>query len=148
MPNSIVHSDLSKTVCKVLEHIGANRIVPQPQPKKAIIQYWNFYEERLRTGDKGQEGLKIFKSNWSRFSGRYMSIHKSQLVSLLQELRNDLSIYLSICLSIYLYYMYILILFVLCILSIVYVYIYIYIYIYICNILNNKTLPRPLVISK
>ena len=138
MPNSIVHSDLSKTVCKVLEHIGANRIVPQPQPKKAIMQYWNFYEERLRTGDKGQEGLKIFKSNWSRFSGRYMSIHKSQLVSLLQELRNDLSIYLSI----YLYYMYILILFVLCILSIV------YIYIYICNILNNKILPRPLVISK
>ena len=128
MPNSIVHSDLSKTVCKVLEHIGANRIVPQPQPKKAIIQYWNFYEERLWTGDKGQKGLKIFKSNWSRFSGRYMSIHKSQLVSLLQGRRNDLSIYLSISLSLYLYlyiyYMYILILFVLCILSIVYIYIY------------------------
>ena len=53
-----------------------------------------------------------------------------------------LSIYLSVYLSIYLYYMYILILFVLCILSLV------YIYIYICNILNNKILPRPLVISK
>ena len=36
MPNSIVHSDLSKTVCKVLEHIGANRIVPQPQQKKLL----------------------------------------------------------------------------------------------------------------
>ena len=144
MPNSIVHSDLSKTVCKVLEHIGANRIVPQPQPKKAIIQYWNFYEERLRTGDKGQEGLKIFKSNWSRFSGRYMSIHKSQLVSLLQELRNDLSIYLSICLSIYLSILYVYF----NIICIMYIINSIYIYIYICNILNNKILPRPLVISK
>ena len=34
MPNSIVHSGLSKTVCKVLQHIGANRIVPGPQQKK------------------------------------------------------------------------------------------------------------------
>ena len=38
IPNSIVHSDLSKTVCKVLQHIGANRTVPRPQQKKAIIQ--------------------------------------------------------------------------------------------------------------
>ena len=32
-PNSIVHSGLSKTVCKVLQHIGANRIVPRPEQK-------------------------------------------------------------------------------------------------------------------
>ena len=152
MPNSIVHSDLSKTVCKVLQRIGANRIVPRPQQKKAMIQYWNFSEEWLGTGDKGQEGLKIFKSNWFRFSGRDMSIHKSQLVSLLQGIGNDLfrylsiylsiylSMYLSICLYIYLfmyiymyiytyiyiyiYYVYIIILFVLCILSIAYIYKY------------------------
>ena len=38
MPNAIVHSGLSKTVCKVLQHIGANQIVPRPQQKKAITQ--------------------------------------------------------------------------------------------------------------
>ena len=118
MPNSIVHSDLSKTVCKVLQRIGANRIVPRPQQKKAMIQYWNFSEEWLGTGDKGQEGLKIFKSNWFRFSGRDMSIHKSQLVSLLQGLGNDLFMYLSIYLSIYL-----------CVYICIYIYIYIYTYI-------------------
>ena len=34
MPNSILHSDLSKTVCKVLQHTGANQGVPRPQQKK------------------------------------------------------------------------------------------------------------------
>ena len=34
IPNSIVQSDFSKTVCKVLQHIGANPTVPRPQQKK------------------------------------------------------------------------------------------------------------------
>ena len=38
IPNAIVHSDLSKTVCKILQYIGANRIALRPQQKKAIIQ--------------------------------------------------------------------------------------------------------------
>ena len=38
IPNAIVHSDLSKTVCKILQYIGANRIGLRPQQKKAIIQ--------------------------------------------------------------------------------------------------------------
>ena len=33
MPNSFVHSDLSKTVCKVLQHTGANEVAPRPQQK-------------------------------------------------------------------------------------------------------------------
>ena len=33
MPNSIVHSDLSKTVYKVLQHTGANEVAPRPQQK-------------------------------------------------------------------------------------------------------------------
>ena len=54
MPDSIVHSDLSITVCRVLQHIGANRIVPRPQQKS---------HHTIVKGDKGQEGLKIFISN-------------------------------------------------------------------------------------
>ena len=34
MPNSVVHSDLSKTVCEVLQHTGANQVTPRPQQKK------------------------------------------------------------------------------------------------------------------
>ena len=55
MPDSIVHSDLSKTVCRVLQHIGANRIVPRHQQKKS--------HHTIVKGDKGQERLKIFKLN-------------------------------------------------------------------------------------
>ena len=63
IPNSIVHSDLSKTVCKVLQHTGANRIVPRPQQKKLSYNSETSTRKDFEQVRKRQEGLKIFKSN-------------------------------------------------------------------------------------
>ena len=63
MPNAIVHSDFSKTVSKVLQHIGTNRIVPRPQQKKLSYNSETSRRKDFEQVRKGQEGLKIFKSN-------------------------------------------------------------------------------------
>ena len=124
MPNAIVHSDLSKMVCKVLQHIWANRIVPRPQQKKAIIHSVTSGRKDFEKVRKGQEELKIFKSNWSRYLGRDMSIHKSQLVSKRYRDFGKQSIYLSIYLSTNILYVYYNIICVMYIINSIYIHIY------------------------
>ena len=63
MPNAIVHSDFSKTVRKVLQDIGTNRIVPRPQQKTLSYNSETSRKKDFEQVRKGQEGLKIFKSN-------------------------------------------------------------------------------------
>ena len=63
MPNAIVHSDFSKAVSKVLQHIGTNRIVPRPQQKKLSYNSETSRKKDFEQVRKGQEGLEIFKSN-------------------------------------------------------------------------------------
>ena len=63
MPNVIVHSDFSKTVSKVLQHIGTNQIVPRLQQKKLSYNSETSRRKDFEQVRKGQEGLKIFKSN-------------------------------------------------------------------------------------
>ena len=81
MPKAIIHSGLSKTVRKILEHIGANRIMRRPQQKKLSYSSETSARKNFKQVRKGQEVWKIFKSNWFRFSGRDMPVHKSHLVS-------------------------------------------------------------------
>ena len=63
MPSSVVHSELSKTVCKVLQHTGANRIVPPPQEKNrsynSEISRKKDFEQVIRD-KKNLKYLKIF----------------------------------------------------------------------------------------
>ena len=63
MPNAIVHSDFSKTVRKVLQRIGTNRIVPRSQQKKLSYNSETARKKDFEQVRKGQEGLKKFKSN-------------------------------------------------------------------------------------
>ena len=79
MSNSIVHSILSKTVCKVLQHIGADIWEEKIESchcnnKEIDHTIVKFLGDCV--GDGAQEVFKRFKSNRFRSSRRDTAIHR------------------------------------------------------------------------